>query len=60
MSTIAEFHCRNLAAKIAKGMSQKVIGGTTGRARIGYLNVRKRDEMGGELRTVELAPERAR
>ena len=60
MSTIAEFYSRNLATEVAKGMNQKAIGGgTNGKAPIGYLNVRKLDELGRELRTVELDPERA-
>ena len=60
MSTIAEFYSRNLATEVAKGMNQKAIGGgTNGRAPIGYLNVRKRDELGREVRTIELDPERA-
>ena len=40
-------------------MNQAIGGGTNGRAPIGYLNVRKRDELGRELRTIELDPERA-
>ncbi len=60
MSTIAEFYSRNLATEVTKGMTQKAIGGgTNGRAPIGYLNVRKRDELGREVRTIELDPERA-
>ncbi len=60
MSTIAEFYSRNLANEVAKGMTQKAItGGTSGKAPIGYLNVRVRDELGREMRTVELDPERA-
>ncbi len=60
MSTIAEFYSRNLATEVTKGMTQKAIGGgTNGRAPIGYINVRKRDELGREVRTVELDPERA-
>ena len=60
MSTIAEFYSRNLATEVAKGMTQKAIGGgTNGRAPIGYLNVRNRDELGREVRTIELDPERA-
>ena len=48
MSTIAEFYSRNLANEVAKGMTQKAItGGTSGKAPIGYLNVRVRDEWGG-------------
>ncbi len=60
MSTIAEFYSRNLATEVTKGMTQKAaVGGTLGKAPIGYLNVRTRDEMGRELRTIELDPERA-
>ena len=60
MSTIAEFYSHNLATEVAKGMNQKAIGGgTNGKAPIGYLNVRTRDELGRELRTIELDPERA-
>ena len=60
MSTIAEFYSRNLATEVAKGMNQKAIGGgTNGKAPIGYLNIRTRDELGRELRTIQLDPERA-
>ena len=60
MSTIAEFYSRNLATEVTKGMTQKAIGGgTLGKAPIGYLNVRVRDDQGREVRTVELDPERA-
>ena len=60
MSTIAEFYSRNLATEVSKGMTQKAAdGGTLGKAPIGYLNVRTRDELGREARTVELDPERA-
>lgn len=60
ISTIAEFYSRNLATEVTKGMPQKAAGGgTLGKAPIGYLNVRTRDELGREARTVELDPERA-
>ena len=60
MSSIAEFYSRNLATEVTKGLSQKVAqGGTPMRAPIGYLNVRKTDENGREIRTVEVDPERA-
>ncbi|KFI81943.1 DNA invertase Pin-like site-specific DNA recombinase [Bifidobacterium psychraerophilum DSM 22366] len=60
MSSIAEFYSRNLATEVSKGMTQKAItGGTLGKAPIGYLNARKRDELGREIRTVELDPRRA-
>lgn len=60
MSSIAEFYSRNLATEVSKGMTQKAItGGTLGKAPIGYLNTHKRDELGREIRTVELDPQRA-
>ena len=60
MSSIAEFYSRNLANEVIKGMSEKARnGGTVGKAPLGYLNVRGRDEHGRETRTVELDPERA-
>lgn len=60
MSSIAEFYSRNLATEVTKGLTQKLAqGGTPGRAPIGYLNVRKTDERGREVRTVEVDPERA-
>ncbi|MCI1748459.1 MAG: recombinase family protein [Acidipropionibacterium sp.] len=60
MSSIAEFYSRNLATEVSKGMTQKAVtGGTSGKAPIGYLNVRRRDELGRDVRVVELDPERA-
>ena len=60
MSSIAEFYSRNLATEVTKGLTQKVAqGGTPMRAPIGYLNVRKTDEQGREIRTVEVDPKRA-
>ena len=60
MSSIAEFYSRNLATEVTKGMTQKVAqGGTPMRAPIGYLNVRRTDDQGREVRTVEVDPERA-
>jgi len=60
MSSIAEFYSKNLATEVTKGLTQKFeTGGTPGRAPIGYLNVRKRDEQGREYRTVEIDLERA-
>lgn len=60
MSSIAEFYSRNLSTEVTKGLTQKVAqGGTPMRAPIGYLNVRKTDENGREIRTVEVDPERA-
>jgi site-specific DNA recombinase len=60
MSSIAEFYSRNLATEVTKGLTQKLAqGGTPMRAPVGYLNVRRADEHGREVRTVEVDPERA-
>ena len=60
MSSIAEFYSRNLANEVMKGMGEKARnGGTLGKAPLGYLNVRARDENGREVRTVELDQQRA-
>ena len=60
MSSIAEFYSRNLANEVMKGMGEKARnGGTLGKAPLGYLNVRARDENGREIRTIALDEERA-
>ena len=60
MSSIAEFYSRNLANEVIKGMGEKARnGGTLGKAPLGYVNVRGKDEHGREIRTVELDEERA-
>ena len=60
MSSIAEFYSRNLAAEVAKGMSQKVrAGGTVGRVPLGYRNHRTVDSEGREIRTVIIDADRA-
>ena len=60
MSSIAEFYSRNLASEVIKGMGEKARnGGTLGKAPLGYMNVRARDENGREVRTVALDEERA-
>ncbi|WP_282856705.1 recombinase family protein [Pseudoclavibacter helvolus] len=60
MSSIAEFYSRNLATEVTKGLTQKLgQGGTPMRAPVGYLNVRRTDDQGREIRTVEVDPERA-
>src|SRR6266511_5321029 len=59
MAGIAEFYSRNLATEALKGMTQKAkVGGTPGRAAIGYLNTRRRVD-GREVRVVTVDPERA-
>ena len=60
MSSIAEFYSRNLATEVIKGMGEKARnGGTLGKAPLGYINVRARDEHGREIRTIALDEERA-
>lgn len=60
MAGIAEFYSKNLAAEALKGMTQKAkVGGTPGRAPIGYLNTIRRVD-GREVRTVVVDPDRAR
>ena len=60
MSSIAEFYSRNLANEVMKGMGEKARnGGTLGKAPLGYLNVRAKDENGREVRTIALDEERA-
>lgn len=61
MSSIAEFYSRNLATETIKGLSQKAAqDGTVTKAPIGYRNVGVRDELGREIRTVDIDEERAR
>jgi len=60
MAGIAEFYSRNLATEALKGMTQKAkVGGTPGRAPIGYINVGRRNEEGSETRVVVIDPDRA-
>ena len=60
MSSIDEFYSRNLANEVIKGMGEKARnGGTLGKAPLGYMNVRARDENGREVRTIALDEERA-
>ena len=60
MASIAEFYSRNLATEVMKGMTTKAKGGgTVSKAPVGYINVRKSDELGREYRTVILDEERA-
>lgn len=60
MATIAEYHSRNLAAEVTKGLTQKIAtGGTPSKAPLGYLNVRRHTPEGREYRTVDIDPDRA-
>ncbi|MDR1667855.1 MAG: recombinase family protein [Bacteroidales bacterium] len=59
MASIAEFYSNNLATEVKKGMGGKVEkGGTISKAPLGYLNLRRVDEMGREERYVEPDPDR--
>ena len=59
MAGIAEFYSKNLATEALKGMTQKAkVGGTPGRAPIGYLNTRRRID-GREIAVVVVDPDRA-
>jgi len=60
LATTAEFYSRNLAKEVLKGMTTKAQrGGTVSKAPLGYINVRKIDELGREYRIVELDEVRA-
>ncbi|WP_243106982.1 hypothetical protein [Actinomyces lilanjuaniae] len=60
MSSIAEYYSRSLANEIIRGMGEKARNdGTLGKAPLGYINVRARDEHGREIRIVDLNEERA-
>ncbi len=59
MSSIAEFYSRNLATESIKGMTQKAkTGGTPTKAPLGYLNIGVFDDVGREVRTVQIDPAR--
>lgn len=58
LATIAEYESRNNATEVLKGMTRKAqVGGTPGRAPIGYRNVTRIVE-DREVHTVEIDPER--
>ena len=60
LASFAEYYSRNLANEVVKGLTEKAKrGGTPGRARIGYLNIREQLPQGGEVRTVIIDKERA-
>ncbi len=60
LASFAEYYSRNLANEVIKGSTEKAKrGGTLGRARLGYLNVREQLPQSGEVRTVVIDPERA-
>jgi len=60
LATIAEYEVANLGTRASMGMAQKArMGGTPGRAPIGYLNVRDQLTDGREHRTVAVDHARA-
>jgi len=59
LAAVNEFRSDGDAEKVMMGLRRKhATGGTTGKAPIGYLNVRKR-VLGRDVRTVEIDPDRA-
>jgi site-specific DNA recombinase len=59
LAAVNEFRSAGDAEKVKMGMQRKhVMGGTSGKAPIGYLNVRQR-VLGRDVRTVEIDPDRA-
>jgi site-specific DNA recombinase len=59
LASFAEYYSRNLANEVLKGMTEKAKrGGTPGRTRLGYLNIREQLPQGGEVRTISVDPER--
>ena len=59
-AAVAEYHSRNSGAGAIRGMTKKAqLGGTPGRAPIGYRNVTEKLSSGGEIKTVIVDPERA-
>jgi site-specific DNA recombinase len=59
LAAVNEFRSAGDAEKVKMGLRRKHSrGGTTGRAPIGYLNVRRR-ELGRDIRSVEIDPDRA-
>ena len=60
LSAVDQYQSEASGADISYKMGQKAkIGGTLGRTRLGYINVREPKPGGGEIRTVALDPERA-
>ncbi len=60
LSAVDQYQSEASGADISYKMGQKAkIGGTLGRTRLGYINVREPKPGGGEVRTVALDPERA-
>jgi site-specific DNA recombinase len=59
LAAVAEFYSANLRTEVIKGQRQKAkVGGTPGRAPLGYLNVRAQVN-GREIRTVAIDQDRA-
>lgn len=59
LAAVNEFRSAGDAEKVMMGLKRKhAMGGTIGKAPIGYLNIRKR-VLGRDIRTVEVDPDRA-
>lgn len=59
MTSIAGFHSQNRATEVMKRIRQKASnGGTPGRAPLGYLNERRFDDDGQEIRTIVIDHDR--
>ncbi len=60
MAAVAAARRIEISEEVKRGVKRKIeVGGTHGRAPIGYLNVREPLPQGGEVRTVVIDPERA-
>jgi site-specific DNA recombinase len=60
MAAVAAGRRIEISEEVKRGVKRKIeVGGTHGRAPIGYLNVREPLPQGGEVRTVAIDPERA-
>jgi site-specific DNA recombinase len=60
MAAVAASRRIEISEEVQRGIKRKIeVGGTHGRAPIGYLNIREPLPQGGEVRTVVIDPERA-
>ncbi len=60
MAAVAAARRIEISEEVTRGIDRKLkVGGTPGRAPIGYLNIREKLPDGGEVRTVVIDPERA-
>ena len=60
MAAVAAARRIEISEEVKRGVKRKIeVGGTHGRAPIGYLNIREPLPQGGEVRTIAIDPERA-